>query len=397
MVRMSDLVRGIHREMAPPPSRERAITRREVVVPQRPPHDDGPIPPPVRFPVEAIRPRPVPPRVESPPPSRSVVSPFRPSTPSAREAERPVEPGPEPSPAPEQGPTPEALYAEILGFLSRIPGLLREGGDFPWEECQALVEQVIRSLEASSDLFWLANSPPPSGTDYLVAHLANVGIFSLKIGMGQGYDRRRLAELGLAALVFDVGMWRLPDAVLKKTDQLSEEDVASIQSHSRVGTEIVRRWRPPFPEMAEMILHHHEREQGQGYPDRLMGDAIRPGAKIIGLADTYAALIHPRPYRSKFHPHEAVREIVRSKNEGFPTHLVKALLAEISVFPPRTVVKLNTGEVGRVIAVNRNHPLRPKIEIFADAKGNRLSTSKKLDLSEAPFIYITGPLQEATR
>ena len=146
-----------------------------------------------------------------------------------------------------------------------------------------------------------------------------------------------------------------------------------------------------------MILQHHEREQGQGYPDRLMGDAIRPGAKIIGLADTYAALIHPRPYRSKFHPHEAVREIVRSKNEGFPTHLVKALLAEISVFPPRTVVKLNTGEVGRVIAVNRNHPLRPKIEIFADAKGNRLSTSKKLDLSEAPFIYITGPLQEATR
>jgi HD-GYP domain-containing protein (c-di-GMP phosphodiesterase class II) len=252
-------------------------------------------------------------------------------------------------------------------------------------------------LEGSSDLFWLANNPPSSGADYLVAHLSNVGVLSLRLGMAQGYDGERLRELGMAAFLFDVGIWRLSEALLKKADQLSDEDVASIQSHSHLGAEIVRRWQPPLPGLADVILQHHEREQGQGYPKGLMGDAIHHNAKIIGLMDTYAAMIHPRPYRSRFHPHEAIREIVRSKHEGFPSHLIKALLAEISVFPPRTVVKLSTGEVGRVIAVNRNHPLRPKIEIFADARGSRLPLPKILDLSEAPFIYVTGPMQEAAR
>jgi HD-GYP domain-containing protein (c-di-GMP phosphodiesterase class II) len=259
------------------------------------------------------------------------------------------------------------------------------------------VEQAIRSLESSSDLFWLANSPPRQDTEYLVAHLANVGILSLRIGMAQGYSGERLVELGMAAFLFDVGMWRLPEAMLGKTEQLSDEEVAAIRSHPRLSAEIVSRWQPPLPSVVEMIQQHHEREQGQGYPQGLAGDAVNSGAKIIGLMDTYAALIHPRPYRPRFHPHEAVREILRSRREGFPSHLVKALLAEISVFPPRTVVKLNNGEVGRVIAVNRNHPLRPKVEIFADARGSRLAVPKILDLSEAPFLYITGPLAEAAR
>ena len=94
---------------------------------------------------------------------------------------------------------------------------------------------------------------------------------------------------------------------------------------------------------------------------------------------------------------EAVREIVKSRHESFPSVLIKALLSEISVFPPGTVVRLNTEEIGRVIAVNRNHPLRPRIEVVADSRGNRLSTPKVIDLSESPFLYVTGPVSEGNR
>ena len=82
-------------------------------------------------------------------------------------------------------------------------------------------------------------------------------------------------------------------------------------------------------------------------------------AKILGLADTYTSLTVPPSARPRLRPHEAVREIVKSRHESFPSTLIKALLSEISVFPPGTVVRLNTEEIGRVIAVNRNHPLRP--------------------------------------
>jgi len=145
------------------------------------------------------------------------------------------------------------------------------------------------------------------------------------------------------------------------------------------------------------VLHHHEREQGQGFPQGLNGTAVSQDAKILGLIDTYTGLTMPPPPRPRLRPHEAIREIVRSKHEAFPSLLVKALLSEISVFPPGTLVRLNTGEVGRVVAVNRNHPLRPRVEIVADGKGQRLASTKTTDLADAPFLYITGAVAEGGR
>ena len=145
------------------------------------------------------------------------------------------------------------------------------------------------------------------------------------------------------------------------------------------------------------MLEHHEREQGQGFPQGLTGAAIDGDAKILGLADMYTGLTLPPTARPRLRPHEAVREIVKSRHEAFPSALIKALLSEISVFPPGTVVRLNTEEIGRVIAVNRNHPLRPRVEIMADSKGQRLPAPKTVDLSEAPFLYITGPVTEGSR
>jgi HD-GYP domain-containing protein (c-di-GMP phosphodiesterase class II) len=149
--------------------------------------------------------------------------------------------------------------------------------------------------------------------------------------------------------------------------------------------------------MVDAVLQHHEREQGQGFPQRLAGGAIRHEAKILGLVDAYTSLTLPASGRPGQRPHEAIREIVRSKHESFSPALIKALLAEISVFPPGTLVRLNTGEVGRVTAVNRNHPLRPRVEVVADSKGHRPVLPKAVDLSETPFLYITGPQSEPTK
>lgn len=86
-----------------------------------------------------------------------------------------------------------------------------------------------------------------------------------------------------------------------------------------------------------------------------------------------------------------------TKHEAFAPPLIKALLSEIAVFPPGTVVRLNTGGVGRVVAVNPHHPLRPRVEIVADGKGQRLAAPKTTDLSEAPFLYISSLVAERAR
>jgi HD-GYP domain-containing protein (c-di-GMP phosphodiesterase class II) len=308
-------------------------------------------------------------------------------------AERP-EPAPPEVRRPEApGESPEPLFAEIHAFIGDARGLLRSGGAFPWGRLQALVERAVIALTSSADLFWVANNPvAPAGVDYVAFHQARVCVLALRIGASVGYDRGRLLSLGQASALFDVGVWQISEAILRRVDNLSGDELALWRSHPKLSAEIVRRWGPPDEHIVQTILEHHEREQGQGFPQGLYGPAIDPDAKIIALTDTYATLTLPVSSRPRLRPHEAIRDIVKTRNDQFPSALVKALLSEISVFPPGTVVRLNTDEVGRVIAVNRNHPLRPKVEILADGKGQRLAAPKLLDLSEAPFLYITGPV-----
>ena len=367
MVRMSDLVRGIVRESPPAPLPE----------------------------------RPAPPERSAEP---AEVTPMRLmslaslGTPSSVERDDPVPAEPEPRVPEPTAESPEPLFGEIQAFLGEAQQRLRGGGAFPWGRLQALVDRAITALARSADLFWVANNPAvPAGVDYLAFHQARVAVLAMTIGASVGYDRPRRRQLGVAGSLIDVGLWQVPESLLRRLDALSAEEQTLYRSHPRLSVELIRRWSPPREGLVEAVLQHHEREQGQGFPQGLHGTVVSPDAKVLGLVDTYTALTMPPPPRPRLRPHEAIREIVRSKHEAFPAQLVKALLSEISVFPPGTLVRLNTGEVGRVTAVNRNHPLRPRVEVVADGKGQRLASPKITDLADAPFLYITGAVAEGGR
>ena len=363
MVRMSDLVRGIVREApvpkpAPPAPPEPAPAKRPVVEPT----------PPVSL--------------ASHEPPEPVVR-LEPQAPATRRED--------PSEAS------EPLFGELQQFLVEARERVNSGG-FLWTRLESLVDRTIASLMRSADLFWVANNPAaPPGVDYVAFHQARVCVLSLRLGANLGYDAARLLPLGQAAALFDAGLWQLPAGLIERVDSLSGNELATYRSHPRLSAEIVRRWSPPDARIVESILDHHEREHGQGFPRALQSGGIDPDAKIIGLIDTYTALTVPPSSRPRLRPHEAIRDIVKTRNDQFPSQLIKVLLSEISVVPPGTIVRLNTEEVGRVVAVNRNHPLRPQVEIVADARGQRASTPKVIDLSEAPFLYITGPVGDDRR
>jgi HD-GYP domain-containing protein (c-di-GMP phosphodiesterase class II) len=319
--------------------------------------------------------------------------------PPAAEEPRAVEPAPSLDALPIVHETPsesvEPLFSELQLFLARVRELIRTGDAFPWSEYEQIIDRGAVSLERSSELFWVANNTAAlTGVDYLAFHQARVAVLSMSIGASVGYDRPRRVQLGMAGGLIDVGLWQAPETLLRRLDALSADEQTIYRSHPRLSVELIRRWSAPREGFVEAVLQHHEREQGQGFPQGLHGTAVSQDAKILGLIDTYTGLTMPPAPRPRLRPHEAIREIVRSKHEAFPSALVKALLSEISVFPPGTLVRLNTGEVGRVIAVNRNHPLRPRVEIVADGKGQRLTSPKTTDLAEAPFLYITGAVAE---
>jgi HD-GYP domain-containing protein (c-di-GMP phosphodiesterase class II) len=373
MVRMSDVARGLV------PDRGGEAAKTPAAPDARP---VAPAPP-------RMRPAPAPP---APPPPRPAATPGAVDTASLDTL--PLEPTFAEAPAESA----EPLFAELQLFLARVGEIVRAGDALPWGELEQLVERCVVSLERSGELFWLANNAVPhAGVDYLAFHQARVGTLAIAIAAGTGHDRPARVQLGMAGCLIDVGLWQVPEGLLRRLDGLSPEEQTFYRSHPRLSVERIRRWSPPSEALVEAVLQHHEREQGQGFPQGLHGAAVSQDAKILGLIDTYTGLTMPPPPRARLRPHEAIREIVRTKHELFPSALVKALLSEISVFPPGTLVRLNTGEVGRVTAVNRNHPLRPRVEIVADGKGQRLPSAKTTDLSDAPFLYITGAVAEGGR
>lgn len=302
---------------------------------------------------------------------------------------------PAPAAAADGGPRGSDEHEEVFNRLARFIGSVRRLAEssepFPWGTLDRLVNETAAALAGSDALFWFAHRPAATGgIEHLALHHARVAVLALRLGGALGYEGRRLAELGMAAALFDIGLWQLPDDVARQSDPLASREQELYRSHPRLSAAVVRRWEPPSHVLVDAILQHHEREQGQGYPQGLRGPAVHPDAKLIGLADAYAGLTGPCPPRVGKSPHDAVRELIRVRQRAFDPVLVKALVSQVSLFPPGTLVRLSNGQIGRVVGLNRQHPLRPRVELLAKVKGG----PPVVDLVETPLLYITGPIAQ---
>jgi len=327
MVRMSDLVRGIVRESPPAP------------LPERPAPSERSAEPAEVTPMRLM----------------SLASL---GTPPPIEREDPVPPEPEP-----RVPEPPPRVRSRSSASSRRSSVRRSSGCTAaaasrGARLQALVDRAISALARSADLFWVANNPAvPAGVDYIAFHQARVCVLALRIGGGVGYDARGSARSAWPprCSTWPSGRCRSHPAPRRLAVRRGARALA-------LAPAAVGRHRPPLGPARRAHRaddpRAHEREQGQGFPQGLHGPAIDPDAKIIALVDTYTALTVPPSSRPAA---QAPRGDPRDREDAqrpVPVGAGQALLSEISVFPPGTVVRLNTDEVGRVIAVNRHHPLR---------------------------------------
>jgi len=274
------------------------------------------------------------------------------------------------------------LYRRTEDHLTSVASAIQRQDRIDLEGLSSLATEIADSVGHSDQLVVQALAGPGGPT--LVTNLINVSILATKVGVGLGYYGEELRRLSLSGLVHDIGLFAVPQSVVTKSGRLSREERTLIEQHPELGYQVIRKVGHEWDWLAQVVRQAHERWNGQGYPNRIRGRDIHELAQIIGAVDVFDALVTPRPYRRRFFPHEAVRELVVVERLAFPREIIKALVEQLSAYPLGTLVRLTTGEVGTVVGTNIRFPLRPIVEVETGSG----QVSREVNLSLSPLVAI---------
>ena len=294
--------------------------------------------------------------------------------------------------------TPRGLYVEALRVVGRF---FSAAAKMETDEADALpiveVEDVGRALVAAmvegDELVGFAVGPYGDEKRFIVPHCVNVAILSQRVAREQGLEDAELETLATAALIHDVGSVRIPKEIFYKPDSLSAEEWEVMRERPMHSRDIILTLGAGYRAAAEIACQVHERLDGNGYPRGLHIDDIALEGSILGAVDIFEAFIHPRPYK-KTVPAAAmygVDNLMRLSHQ-FGDGVLKALVRSVGLFPVGTHVKLNSGEVAKVLEGRKANPMRPKVKVLFDPQDRRLGTPKTIDLMQTPHLYVFRPL-----
>jgi HD-GYP domain-containing protein (c-di-GMP phosphodiesterase class II) len=223
------------------------------------------------------------------------------------------------------------------------------------------------------------NMPPGSDQNYLASHAVKSTIIAIIIGYYLKLPNHRLIELGVAALLHEIGMIKLPPQIYLSKRSLSPQERKAILTHPVLSYNLLKSFDFPLT-VSLAALEHHERENGAGYPQKLTGDKISLYAKIIGVACSYEALTTNRPHKDGKDGYTGMLDLLKNEGKQYDDTIVRALVFSLSIYPIGLYVLLSNGKKGQVVDVNPENPRFPVVQVFGeltpDGKNRTLQTSQ---------------------
>lgn len=226
--------------------------------------------------------------------------------------------------------------------------------------------------------------------DYTYTHSVNVATISIFIGTKLGLKKDQIVQLGMGALLHDIGKIKIPLEILNKPSKLTDEEFKIMKLHPVYTYKIIEE-KSDVSDIVKLIAaQHHEKYDGSGYPFGLKGEKINYYSRIVAVSDVYDALTTDRVYRKAMLPYEAMKIIIAGTKTHFDDNVVKTFLQSLSIYPVGSCVKLNTGELAVIKQVDEKHIIRPEIVIIKDKYGKTLSTPIEVKLISDKTRFISG-------
>jgi HD-GYP domain-containing protein (c-di-GMP phosphodiesterase class II) len=265
-------------------------------------------------------------------------------------------------------------YIDSLRKTKNLLDCLAIGQNVSNESIRSIVLLFVETYLTDKNILLNLSTMKPADGDYIYHHSLNVCILSINIAAANGYNEQQVIEIGMGALLHDVGMLLIPKTIRLKSSRLAENEWFDIQKHPMLGLHLLEKI-DRLPVSVPFIAYQtHERENGKGYPKQRSNRLIHNFAKVVAVADIFEALSSPRMYREGNIPYKSMESLIRMTRQGLISgELVKSFLEYTSLFPVGSIVELSNGYLGKVIKANGNSFAKPVVCVFANSEGEKLS------------------------
>jgi putative nucleotidyltransferase with HDIG domain len=274
------------------------------------------------------------------------------------------------------------LYSDATNVAAGVWEMARTEGTPDPKAARALVDGLAQAVSSNRTAL-IALTALKNYDNYTFTHMVNVSILTMSQARALGVDGAQLRELGLAALMHDIGKVRTPMEILNKPEKLTDDEFKVMRMHVIDGAEILRR-TPEMPTVAAVIaFEHHLRLDGTGYPFGVWRGGLNLGTMLCSIADVYDAMRSQRAYQQAFPSDRIIEVMKRNDGQQFDQHLVRRFTQLLGIYPPGNLVRLDDGALGVVMAVHAPDPFKPRVKIIRTPGGDDVEKPYEINLWEA--------------
>ena len=274
------------------------------------------------------------------------------------------------------------LCAQARRRVSALHEQARMGRALTVEGCVPLVDDIAASMQRNAGAL-LGLVRLKSHDDYTFMHSVAVCTLMVVLSRRMGLPEPQVREAGLAGLLHDVGKAKIPLAVLNKPGKLSPDEYRLVQQHPRLGHELLVAAGVAAASALDVCLHHHERPDGQGYPEGLAGADFSLLARMGAVCDVYDAITSNRPYKSGWGPADSIAKMAEWTRAGkLDAEVFRAFVDCVGIYPVGSLVRLRSERLAVVVEHNPQAPVAPRVKVFYSIRAQLTQPAEALDLSQ---------------
>jgi HD-GYP domain-containing protein (c-di-GMP phosphodiesterase class II) len=279
------------------------------------------------------------------------------------------------------------IFFETIGTIKEVITNIKGNQNTDVRKLKRLAQKAIH-LVIEDESILLGMTMIKNYDEYTFNHSVNVSIYSLAMGKRLGFSKKILTELGITALLHDIGKSKIPREILNKPASLNGEEWEMMKKHPLMGVEIVlnlKQLGEINPRMVVGVFDHHLMNDLSGYPRLFLKKGVSLFGRIIQIADSYDAMTTPRVYKKiPYTPEQALAVMLREKTVHFDPLLLKIFIGLVGVYPIGSLVLLNTHEIGIVYKSSHDPKwLDRPIVLLVDRDQKGDAQKEVVDLTEA--------------